>query len=92
MQFSPVTMYQDKDPLRPDPPQGAATPRRHTVSAFDGDLIGVVTQTARVGGLAEELVSHALASLGRGGGAAAADLAHARALRERLRRLERDEA
>ena len=56
-------MFQHPDPLRPDRPQAEAPGRRHTVSSFDDDLRQVAAQTARVGGMAEELLSGALALL-----------------------------
>ena len=80
-------MFQHPDPLRPDRPQAEAPGRRHTVSSFDDDLRQVAAQTARVGGMAEELLSGALALLARGGVAEAAEL---RALRDRQRLMARE--
>ncbi|SFI96067.1 phosphate signaling complex PhoU family protein [Albimonas pacifica] len=80
-------MFQHPDPLRPDRPQAEAPGRRHTVSSFDDDLRQVAAQTARVGGMAEELLSAALSLLLRGGAAEAAEV---RALRDRQRLLARE--
>ncbi|MDF2234642.1 phosphate uptake regulator PhoU [Albimonas sp. CAU 1670] len=80
-------MFQPPDPLRPDRPQDLRLGRGHTVSSFDADLRQVAVETARVGGMAEELLSRALTLLSRGDLAEAAEL---RALRDRQRRLARE--
>ena len=71
----------------PPPPPGAsshaapATPagRRHTVSAFDEDLTGIVALTLRLGGQAEELTDLALRAMETGDPALAEDAAARRA-------------
>ncbi|WP_339951828.1 phosphate uptake regulator PhoU [uncultured Albimonas sp.] len=80
-------MFQHPDPLRPDRPQEARPGRRHTVTSFDDDLRQVAAQTARVGGMAEELLSAALPLLLRGGLGEAAEV---RELRDRQRLLARE--
>ncbi|MBR27909.1 MAG: hypothetical protein CML46_13320 [Rhodobacteraceae bacterium] len=71
----------------PPPPPGASshaapgTPagRRHTVSAFDEDLTGIVALTLRLGGQAEELTDLALRAMETGDPALAEDAAARRA-------------